>query len=261
MLRNWLANLERHLRWITIPHLTLILVLGQVLFFLALRAQPNMIQRMVLVPADVLAGEPWRLLTFMFIPPTDNVIFIIFALYLFWLMGSALEAEWGEFRYTLYILIGWLGTAGAAFLVPTEPATNAYVLASVFLAFAMLYPDFTILLFFILPVKVKWLALLTGGIYVFMFATGDLMTKVLITAALANFLLFFAGDIVRRVRGGAKRMSQQQAAIRAKSEPFHVCCASGWTDKSHPDKEFRYVKVDGETRCYCVDHLPEQFKK
>ncbi len=84
-------------------------------------------------------------------------MFAFFFWYLFYLMGTALERSWGTFRYNVFLLIGYVDTVGVAFIVPDVPANNAFLQGSVFLAFAYLFPDFVMYIFFILPVKIKWL--------------------------------------------------------------------------------------------------------
>src|SRR5690606_17750006 len=154
--------LERRFRFLGIANLTLYLVFGQGLFFVLGMAQPGQytsggqlvrpgfLDKVVLNPAAVMNGEIWRLATFIFVPPTMSLIFILFALYLFYIMGTALERQWGEFRYTIYLLIAYLATVGGAFaawgLGSAADGTSSYIAGSVFLAFAFLYPDFELLL-------------------------------------------------------------------------------------------------------------------
>src|ERR1035437_2113710 len=158
-----LNRLERHLGRFAIPNLSLYLVIGQVLFLgLALLTGFDL-ERIALLPLAVRAGEVWRLVTYLFLPPVavltmTGALFLAFSLYMFYLMGSALEHHWGEFHFNAYVFIGWALTTAVAFLVPGAYATNTFIAGSVFLAFAWLNPDFEILLFFILPVKIKWLA-------------------------------------------------------------------------------------------------------
>src|ERR1043165_464844 len=102
------------------------------------------------------------------IPQPDEIwtwFFLAFGWYLFYLMGSALEAYWGVFRYNVYLFVSYVLLVGLAFLTPAAPVTNMFILGSVFLAFAYLNPDFEMILFFILPVKIKWLAFIStaGG--------------------------------------------------------------------------------------------------
>src|SRR5512143_4168365 len=158
---SFIDKLDRKFRRYAIPNVTLYLIIGQVLFFMFVLSGRFILDRVVLVPALVLAGEWWRLITFLFIPPLTNPIFAFFAWYLFYLMGSALEGHWGAFRYNLFLLVGYLITVAVSFIMPLYPATNVFIGGSVFLAFAFLYPDFQLYILFILPVKIRWLSLLT----------------------------------------------------------------------------------------------------
>ena len=148
--------------------------------------------------AAILSGQIWRIFTFIFIPPDSSLIFIIFALYFYWMIGSGLESAWGSFKFNVYYLVGILGTIAAGLL--TGYANNYYLNLSLFFAFAALYPDFQVLLFFILPVKIKWLAWLDAAYFVISFFRSGLGGKIALLVAIANFLLFFGGDFFRRIK-------------------------------------------------------------
>lgn len=249
-----LDKLERKFRGIGIPNITLYLVAGQGLLFLFLYAGRVDLTRALLIPALVLQGEWWRLFSFLFVPPSTSVIFIFFALYLFYLMGSALENHWGTFRYNVFLLSGYLLTVGASFLTPFSPATNVFIGGSVFLAFAFLFPEFQLYLFFILPVKIKWLALLAWIGYAWSFLTGSWTTRLLIMAAIGNVLLFFGRDILWRIKSGKRKMTEQARTLAGSKEAFHRCTVCGRTDLSHPDMDFRYCPECGGLG-YCRDHI------
>ena len=112
---NLLENLERKLRRYAVHNVTLYLILGQVLFFVFALSGRFILQRVVLIPDLVMAGEWWRLITFLFIPPVTNPIFAFFAWYMFYLMGSALEDHWGAFRYNFFLLVGYVVTVAVSF--------------------------------------------------------------------------------------------------------------------------------------------------
>jgi hypothetical protein len=256
-------KLERKFgRW-AVPHVTLALIVAQVVMYGAatvqgrgnLQGDETMLEQAQLVPARLLAGELWRLVTFLCVPPISHPVFAFFFWYLFYMMGTALENQWGTFRYNVFFLIGYAATVAAAFVTPDQPSSNGFLQGSVFLAFAFLYPDFELFLFFILPVKIKWLALLTWVGYAFVLLMGPMAEKLLVTASVANFLMFFAPEIVRRVRYGRRRMVAQAAQIAAKNEPFHRCVVCGITDHSHPDMDFRYCPKCAGTRGYCTEHI------
>ena len=180
-----LDKIERRFRRFALPHLTIGLILCQVVVYAMSQGQmlkagggdpqgQTVLDRIALVPDKVLEGQVWRLLTFVCEPPVTNVVFALFFWYLFYLMGEALELNWGPFRYNVYLLIGYLATVAVSFLTPQAPASIGFLEGSVFLAFAALFPDFVIHLFFLLPVKIKWLALLAWIGYFFALVFGDL---------------------------------------------------------------------------------------
>jgi membrane associated rhomboid family serine protease len=249
-----LDNLERKLRRYAIPNVTLYLILGQVLFFVLEMSGRPVFRRILLIPSQVLQGEWWRLITFLFIPPSASPIFIFFAWYMFYLMGTALEGHWGAFRYNVYLLVGYLVTVAVTFLFPYSAATNIFIAGSVFLAFAFLYPDFQLYIFFILPVKLKWLALLTWIGYAYELIFGSWIERVLVLASISNFLLFFGKDISWRMKTGKRRMTEQARQFTGKREAFHTCATCGKTDISHPQMEFRYCSDCGGLG-YCMEHI------
>jgi hypothetical protein len=249
-----LDSLEKKLRRYAIPNVTLYLILGQVLFFVLEMSGRSVLGRILLFPSLVLQGEWWRLITFLFVPPSTSPIFIFFAWYLFYLMGSALEGHWGAFRYNLYLLVGYLVTVAVTFLFPYSAATNIFIAGSVFLAFAFLYPDFQLYIFFILPVKIKWLALLTWIGYGYELLVGPGSTRLVVLASISNFLLFFGKDISWRMKTGKRRMADQARQFSGKREAFHTCATCGKTDISHPQMEFRYCSDCGGLG-YCMEHI------
>jgi hypothetical protein len=256
---RWFDKLERRLRRFAVPNVTLFLVICQVLAYGAMFAQEDILERLQFVPGKVLAGEWWRAITFLAIPPITNPLFAFFFWYLFWMMGTALEHHWGAFRYNVFLLVGYVGNVAAALaiapLAPDMPASNGFLQGSVFLAFAFLYPDFTIQLFFILPVKIKWLALITWAYYFFQFAVGGWLDRMLVAASVLNFLLFFGSDIVRRIGYGRRQMTAQVQKIAERNKPFHVCTVCGITDQTHPQMDFRYCTRCAGGRGYCTEHI------
>jgi len=255
-----LNRLERILGRFAIPNISLYLVMGQVVFWAVAFLGFFDLERIALLPVAVKEGEAWRLFSYLLLPPNAHPVFIAFAWYMFYMMGSSLEGQWGVFRYNLFLLLGWALTLGVAFLFPTSYATNLFLAGSVFLAFAFLNPDFELLIFFILPVKIKWLALLQWIFYGYALAVGTWPIRLSVLASVGNFLIFFSGEIVQRIKGGRRRMEYQakQAAARDSDEPRHKCVVCGKTDRTHPNEDFRYGDDD---RCYCSAHRAAAAKK
>jgi hypothetical protein len=249
-----------------IPNLTLLLIVGQVFLYVAQQLTApqgvgDVLEKIRMYPSDVLDGEVWRLVTFVFTPPETNPIFAFFFWYLFYLMGTTLETVWGAFRYNVFLLVGYLASVAAAFaLYVAQPGFNApasivFLEGTVFLAFARLYPDFTMLIFFILPVKIRWLALLTWILYGFHFLVGDWMSRVMIAASVLNYFLFFGSEIWGDTKQGHRRMRHQARTVNAPQRLVHKCAVCGLTSEVAPQTQFRYCsRCDGE-RCYCPEHL------
>ncbi|HZP59427.1 MAG TPA: rhomboid family intramembrane serine protease [Opitutaceae bacterium] len=250
-------RLERIFGRFAIRNLSLYLVAGQVVVFVFAWFDKISIEQFLLFPA-LLHAQPWRLLTFLLLPPAASPVFIAFAWWLFYLMGTALEDYWGVFRYNLFLFAGWTLTVAAAFLTPELPATNAFLAGSVFLAFAYLNPDFELAIFLILPVKIKWLALLTWAAYAVSFALGTWNTRCQILAATGNFFLFFGRDIFLSARMHRRRMATETRRFGLSSrepEARHRCRICGKTELTHPQLDFRYCSKCAGEQCYCSEHI------
>jgi len=255
---SWFNKIERKLEPFAIHNLTLYLVIGQT--FVYLSAMIGLLDRskLLLVPAMATNGEPWRLISFVFIPPNADWLFIAFAIYLFYLFGTSLEEHWGALRYNLFLLTGYLLTVGLAFITPNIAATNLFIGSAVFLAFAYLFPDFVMYIFFIIPVKIKWLGLLTWLGYAYSFYVGGWSTRFAILGGVGNFLLFFTRDIILSIKQGRRRMQSQAVKFGRQNderEPRHVCHVCGKTDISNPELDFRYCSKCASDQCYCPEHL------
>ncbi len=264
MTRNqrWLDKLERRFGRFAVPNVTVALILGQVLLYIISQNRLDILDNAILKPNHVLQGEVWRLATFLFVPPGMNLLFAFFFWYLFYIMGTALEQHWGAFRYNVFLLVGVAATIGVSFLTAqtrAAPSSNLFVQGSVFLAFAHVYPDFVLNLFFVLPIKIKWLALVAwlgyGYGLVTSLARGDWIVALLIVASVANFVLFFGGDIIGRLRSKQRRRAWETRQRQDKAKPRHTCVVCGITNLTDPKMQFRYcTKCVGQCG-YCTEHL------
>lgn len=256
---TFLDKLERVFGRFAIPNLSLYLVIVQV--FVLLTSMLGMIDpdKLFYAPVLVLRGEWWRIFTFLAMPPFPSMqigfIFLAFFWYLFYLMGNALEHHWGTFRFNVFIFASYFLTVVTSFLAPIAAVENTYILGSVLLAFAFLNPNFELLLFFILPLKIKWIALITWIGYAYKFIVGGLPLRLQIGSAVAIYLLFFGGEMLRgsrqRVRVRERRAEREAEA----AEPRHVCHVCGKTDLSHPQLDFRYCSKCAGDQCYCPEHI------
>ena len=211
-----LARLERTiLGRMAIERLATFIVGGMAIAFVLCQVRPEFREHLELKP-ELVTTQPWRLVSFLFVPPQSSLIWVFLTLYFTWLIGTNLEQEWGALKFNVFYLFGALGTLAAGFITGA-PQDNVFLNMSLFFAFATLFPDYEIRLFFILPVKVKWLGLLSGALLLFQFVRGGFGVKAAIGAVFANYLLFFAGHIAGLVRG--RRMLVRQSARRAEQRP------------------------------------------
>ena len=196
---NWITKLERKYGRFCIPNLINILIGGQILVYaIELFVNQYISFYLSLSRSALFAGQIWRLFTFVFIPQSTSPLGLVLTLYFYYLIGNTLENTWGDFQFNVYYLCGMLGAILAAAL--TGYGTSYYINLSLFFAFAMLYPDFQVLLFFIIPIKMKYMALFSGALCLIDLLMGGWSTRAAVLLSLANFLLFFGGDFFRTVK-------------------------------------------------------------
>ena len=253
---NWLDKLERRIGFIAIPGLIRIVVGFTALVFILVRLQPEFQYALALDPAKIRHGEVWRLITYIFLPSTFSFWWIVFALWFLWFIGDGLERAWGAFRVTLYFLVGMIGTTIAAFFFGSN-FSNVMLTSALFFAFARFYPDEVIYVFFVLPLKIKWVAWALGAFVLFGFVMGSMSYRMATLAALSNYIIFFGPEFfhqARHRRNVAARRERFEVSKRDETEPLHRCTTCGATELSDPNLDFRVAR-DGEE--YCVPHLPQ----
>ena len=205
-MNNWLNQLERKYGRFGIPNLTNILVGGQILVLaIELFVNQTVSVWLALSRYFLLRGQIWRIITFAFIPSYGgSILSAVLGIYFTWFIGTALEREWGDFRYTVYLLSGMLGTVLACLLTGVTGSTYCLSL-SLLLAFAMLYPEVQVLLFFVIPVKVKYFGLFAGALWVFSFLSAPMLGKVNYLLGMLGFVVFFGPQACRSVRAWVRR--------------------------------------------------------
>lgn len=263
-----------------IPNLMRVIVIGNVaVYVLMLLTQANDANALSFLTFNLnalLHGEVWRLVTFVFVPAYSSPFALLISLYFYYWIGSTLERQWGTAKFNLYYISGTLLTVLGvvlASLITGNPyltaAGTGYVNLSMFFAFAFLFPNTTVLLFFILPVKMKWLAYLDGALFAFdiIRAIGqhNWAGVVLPVVALLNFAVFIWPE-VHYLKERAKyqnsrktvqfRQAQQQQAKQAQQQGYrHKCAVCGRTDTDYPDLQFRYCSKCVGYHCFCQDHI------
>ena len=197
---TWYDKLERRFGNLYIPNLMIgvVLVQGAVWLLQRLMHAVWITQFFSLQSAAVLHGQVWRLFTFIFLPGSySNPIFLFLSLYFYYVIGQTLENQWGGFRFNLYYLIGMVGAWACSLLVGAWG--NGGLLLSLFLAFAWLYPNMQVLLFYIIPIKVKWLGIAAGVMWAWDVLTYPGIYRLCPIFELAGFLVFFGLDVWRAI--------------------------------------------------------------
>lgn len=224
---------------------------------------------LVFSPQLILQGQVWRIVTFLFIPIFGNFFFTAISLYFYYFIGSTLERQWGTAKFTIFYLLGVLLNVIAGTLAslitgaPMVGLSAHYLNLSMFFAFASLYPNMQVLLFFIIPVKIKWLAWLDAAYFLIqIILISPAIYKIVPVVALLNYFIFFGGELIDIVRRQFSRRPSKtvkfRSAVKAAKENkgyLHKCAVCGKTDTDYPDMEFRYCSKCNGYYCYCKDHI------
>ena len=270
-MKNWLDKMERRFGRYAIRNLTMYLLAGYAIGYLLSFTMPQLLTYFTLEPALILKGQVWRLLSWVIIPPNDNIIFVIFMMLLYYSLGNTLESYWGAFRYNVYIFSGILFTVIGAFIVNGliggitgfgSLYSTYYINMSIFLACASIMPDYQLLLYGIIPIKMKWLAVLDVVLLAVDAVQGGLIIRIVIIASLLNFIIFFFCN--RNLRGhspkqAARRKKFQKQISRLQNQyaggAKHRCAVCGRTELDDPTLEFRYCSKCNGNYEYCQEHL------
>ena len=145
----------------------------------------------------ILHGQVWRIITFIFYPPLISyyMFLSLLSIYIYYSLSRSLLMIWSDFKFQMYIICGMLGHFLGGLLIHLITGQNViltpdYLTFSIFIAFALSFPDSVFLIFFILPVKAKYLGYLELILYFISFITGDLNTKIAIACSLINVFIF-----------------------------------------------------------------------
>ena len=301
---NFLRKLERRFGKYAIQGLTKYIIAtyiaGYILYFMSVYAKTGVLSWLYLSPALFLRGQVWRLVSWILIPPGAPGIFTIIMLFVYYQLGSLLERTWGDFLYNVYIFTGLIMTVIGAFVLYFATGTDYgsmfstyYVSLSIFLGFAMTFPEQRMLFMFFIPMKIKWLAVvdiayLAYTVWQYSKVGMALPVIVMIVSSLAGTILFFLltrrfdrfnPKEVKRKRDFRRAMDQaysnnpyagQGAANRQNGRPGagtyngqnmrgnvsrHRCAVCGRTELTNPDLEFRFCSKCNGNYEYCQEHL------
>lgn len=257
---NWLNKLDRKFGRFAISGLMYyIIILNAFVYFLKWFDQSGFIYNsLVLDPALVMQGQIWRLVTYIFIPPNTSLLFIVFALLFYYTAGVGLEQEWGSFKFNFYYFVGMIATTATAFFTGNQ-ATAVYLNLSLFLAFAYLFPTYEILLFLIIPIKVKYLAWFYWAYIAYTIFTPHLNSeKIAAASSIVNYLLFFGPDFIQHFRQRRQVYDNRKRFVKAADNyvaPVHVCEYCGMTEKTDPNMTFHHCPDCDPAYEYCSKHI------
>lgn len=201
-LQESFQRLLRRMMRFSIPNLMTYVVGGMAICFVLNMFGLNVYAWFGLSRSAIFRGEIWRLVTFIFLPNTSSIISLVFSLYFYYLIGNALQGQWGTSRFTAFYLFGVIGTIIACLI--TGSASNTYLNLSLFLAFAAVYPNYQILLFFFIPIKVKYLGIADLIYLVYLLIIGTWPMRAAILFSLLNIILFMGGDMINTLRDESK---------------------------------------------------------
>jgi hypothetical protein len=200
----WVDRLERRLGFLAAPGLPVFITGMTVVCALLGAFKPEFLDALTLNPAALAHGQVWRLATFLLVPPPAGPLWLILWIAMLYAILLALESAWGDFKFTVYLILGVLFTALGALLTGVEYG-NSVVMLAAFLAFARLLPDREILVMFILPVKLRWLAALTAVWIAVEFVSSGLAGRVELLTGLLPYLLFFGEGHARDAKFAWRR--------------------------------------------------------
>ena len=193
-----LNKLERKLHGRALENLMLIICVGQMLVFIGdMILDGLMSDKLALYWPYVMNGELWRCIGFVFVPSVSNPILLILELYFYYMIGGALEHEWGSFNFNIYYLLGVICCNICAAI--SGYATSAGINLALFFAFAILFPDYQLLVLYVFPVKVKWLALFDAVLYLVMFILFP-GARLSLLLSFVPLLLFFWNDLITLIK-------------------------------------------------------------
>ena len=271
-----LDKMERKFGRYAIKNLTLYIIITYAIGLMVSSLAPKILTFLLLEPSLIMQGEVWRLISWIFFSPRQLNVWTLIMLFCYYTIGRQLEFQWGNFRYNVYVFGGVILTIISAFVLyfvarPSAPFfmfgeafSTYYICVSLFFGYAMTEPERKVLLYFIVPIKSKWMALVFAAMIALDLFKGNWTTRMSIIAAALNLVLYF--KLTRGFKAlGARRVQRPVMKRTAtivpmnnqvtEDAPRHRCAICGRTEKDGEDLEFRYCsKCEGNYE-YCQDHL------
>jgi hypothetical protein len=208
----------------------------------------------------ILQGQVWRLVSYVFLPNQPNIIFLALSLFFYYWIGKRLENEWGILKFNIFYFSGLLLTSIFCLIIDAG-ASAIYLNLSLFFAYATIFADNVILLFMIIPIKVKYLAFVEAAYYFLIVITGSFPYNMLPLVALLNYFFYFGSYFIyyfKNKRKYTKRSIDFKKKVRDIKKDrgyLHRCTVCGKTDTEFPGMEFRYCSLCKDYACYCEEHI------
>ncbi len=286
-MNNWLYKLEKKFGRYAVPNLTVFVIFTYIIGYLM--SFMGLIPLVGLNPHLVMKGQIWRVFTWILMPPSAFSIFTVIMLFFYFQIGRSLEVTWGDFRYNVYLLMGFIFTLVGAFVIYflgirlfdysaesygyslSTWVSTYYVNMSLFFAFAASYPDMQIMLYFFIPLKIKYLAILDGVLILWQFIQSPWYGRGIILVSLLNFLIFYLST--KNISRFSPHEMHRRNSFRRAVDPdmrsrFHTvnggksgaiakhkCAVCGRTELSNPELEFRFCSRCSGNYEYCNEHI------
>lgn len=293
----FLNKWERKWGKYAIPNITMYLIICYAFGYILQWTNSSFLGYLTLDPYAILHGQVWRLLTWIIVPPSGFNFFTLIMLYFYYSIGRSLEYAWGTFRYNVYMISGILFTIIGAFLMyagcelfagealgevaaalealgesggigafyayASYSFSTYYICMSMFLAYAITFPEMQVLLLMIIPIKVKVLGVIYAIMMLYYVITAGqagifgIPTQVAIVSTLLNAIIFFV--VTRRSFRTPNQIKRQRAykkqTAKMVSITKHKCAICGRTEVDSPELEFRFCSKCQGNYEYCSEHL------
>lgn len=287
-----LNKLERKYGRYAIPRLSVYIVIAYIAGYILQFVAPNVLSLLLLDPYKILHGQVWRIVTWAFMPPYSMSLFTVINLFFIYSIGSTMEKMWGDFRFNVYVFGGMLFCVAGAFILYGVEAltgvlgseifgmsgfsammapyfTTYYINASMIMAFAMSLPEARVMLYFIIPIKMKYFAYIELFFVVIDLVVGNPIRRCVIILSMLNFAIFYFSGRKTATTGRAYRSGYGKNASfkkrpadpgRSNVTEFrtitrHKCAICGRTEVTNPELEFRFCSKCNGNYEYCSEHL------
>jgi hypothetical protein len=250
-----LEKLERKFHRFAIPNPTSLLIAGQSIVYVMSFFDETLLFQLNLSPGLVMGGEVWRLFTFPLLPAASHPFMFLIFVWMTLFFGRSLETQWGHFRLNVYLLFGYVASLATAFFAGVDMGST-FLISSIFLAFATEFPDFEILLFFILPIKVKFLALLAWAMIFLSILVGEgIATRFAVILPFTHYIVFFGPGLYAQAKTRHRRVAYENRMERIEQAALHKCEVCGLTEHEDDEMMFRVCSKCKDGEEYCESHI------